>query len=330
MATGRSRWIPILRFAIGLALIAILVRFIGWRALQSAIAPVREHPAWIAAALGLTFLGLLAGVVRWHAILRTLGLPTGFARTFRGFFIGQFFNAFLFGACGGDLARAIFAAHDHAEKRAEAVTSVFLDRAIGLVITLLFGCIMLLPRLRKFSLYAEARPSLFLMVLFLLAALAFIVLFFSRDLFEQFPWLQRMEHRGRIGPLLRRAYEALFLFRRNARYLFWPAMLSIANLLLLASATAALARALELSISFRDLLVVFPVVTVLAAIPLTPGSLGVRETLYIQLLNPLGIAAGPALMLSLLGYLAATLWSLFGGLLFLLRAPGAPPAPPRV
>ena len=50
-------------------------------------------------------------------------------------------------------------------------------------------------------------------------------------------------------------------------------------------------------------------------------TLGVRETLYIQMLAPLGIAAGPALLLSLLGYLAASLWSLFGGTLFLLRPP---------
>ena len=93
----------------------------------------------------------------------------------------------------------------------------------------------------------------------------------------------------------------------------------LASVLLLAAATAALARALDLSLRFADLLTVYPVITVLAAVPLTPGSLGVRETLYVQLLHPLGIPPGPALLLSLLGYLAATAWSLFGGLLFLLR-----------
>jgi glycosyltransferase 2 family protein len=322
MGAGRFRWVPILRFSLGLALIALLVRSIGGEALRAALIPAREHPAWIALAIVLTFLALLAGVVRWHSILRTLGLPTGLGRTFHGFFIGQFFNAFLFGACGGDLARAIAAAHDHPERRAEAVTSVFLDRAIGLIITLLFGCAMLLPRIREFARYEEARPALLFVALFLAIAMAFIAFFFTRDLFERLPWLTRLEHRGRIGPLLRRAYDALFLFRRNARHLFWPAALSIANLLLLAAASTALARALELDLLFGDLLIVFPVVTVLAAVPLTPGSLGVRETLFIHLLGPLGIAPGPALMLSLLGYLVGSLWSLFGGGLFLLQGPG--------
>lgn len=319
MANGRSRRASFLRLLLGVALIAVLVRSIGLDSIRAALAPVRAHPAGIAAALALTFLALLAGVIRWHFILRAMDLPAPFSRTFRGFFIGQFFNAFLFGACGGDLARAIFAAHDHSEKRAEAVTSVFLDRAIGLVVTLLFGCGMLLPRLRDFATYEGARLALVLMGIFLLATLALLFLFFTRNLFERIPGLQRWQHRGRIGPLLRRAYDALFLFRQNARHLLWPALLSIANLLLLAAATAALARALELPLAFADLLAVFPVITVLAAIPLTPGSLGVRETLYVQLLHPLGILPGPALMLSLLGYLAATAWSLFGGLVFLLR-----------
>ena len=321
---GRFRWAPLLRLLLGLALIAWLARSIGLESIRSALTPIREHPAWIGAALALTFAALFAGVVRWHVLLRAMDLPTPFAHTFRGFFIGQFFNAFLFGACGGDLARAVFAAHDHSEKRAEAVTSVFLDRAIGLVVTLLFGCTLILSRLRFFTAHAEARLALVLMGIFLLATLAFLVLFFGRHLFDRLPWLERLQRRGRSGPLLRRAYDALFLFRQNARHLRGPALLSLANLLLLAVATAALVRALEIPLAFADLLAVFPVITVLAAIPLTPGSLGVRETLYVQLLHPFGVLPGPALMLSLLGYLAATVWSLFGGLFFLL-APRSPP-----
>ncbi|MGD9611340.1 MAG: lysylphosphatidylglycerol synthase transmembrane domain-containing protein [Kiritimatiellia bacterium] len=319
---GRFRWAPLLRLLLGLALVAFLIHTVGLDSVRSALAPMRAHPAWIAAALALTFAALFAGVVRWHVLLRRMGLPTAFARTFQGFFIGQFFNAFLFGACGGDLARAVCAAHDHPEKRAEAVMSVFLDRAIGLLVTLLFGCAWLGPRLRFFAGHAEARPALALMGVFLLAALGFLAAFFARDWFERIPGLRRLARRGRIGPLLRRAYDAVFFFRENARHLLVPALLSLANLLLLAAATAALARALEIPLAGADLLAVFPLITVLAAVPLTPGSLGVRETLYVQLLHPFGIWPGPALMLSLLGYLAATAWSLFGGLLLLRRAHG--------
>ena len=315
----RFRWSPFLRLLLGLVLIAILIRSIGWNSVRAAVEPIRSHPGEIAGALALTGLALLAGVVRWHLILHTMNLPAPFVNTFRGFFIGQFFNAFLFGACGGDLARAIHAAHHHSEKRTEAVTSVFLDRALGLVITLLFGCAMLLPHLGEFARDPEARLSVMLMAVFLAGTVVFLALFFTHNLFSRIPWLARLQHHGRIGPLLHRAYDAIFLFRQNVRHLLGPAVLSVVNLLLLAAATATLARALGLAIRLPDLLTVYPVITVLAAVPLTPGSLGVRETLYVQLLHPLGILPGPALMLSLLGYLAASAWSLFGGLLFLMR-----------
>ena len=323
---GRFRWTILLRFLAGAALVAGLFRLIGRDSLRAAAAPMQAHPGWIAAALALTFIALVAGAVRWQAILRFLGLPAPFPRICRGYFIGQFFNAFLFGACGGDLARAVIAAHDHPARRPEAVTSVFLDRAIGLIVTLLFGGAMVLSRLGDLAGHPGARPALLLMGGFLAAAAGLLALLFTGHLFDRVPWLNRWQHRGRIGPLLRRAYEALSRFRRQPRGLFGPAVLSIANLLLLAAAAAALARALELELAFRDLLVVFPVVTVLAALPLTPGSFGIREGLYIQLLQPFGVAAGPALMLSLLGYLAGTFWSLAGGLL-LLRGNPRPAAP---
>lgn len=325
---SRFRWAPILRFCLGLALIALLIHSVALENLRTALTPLRNHPGWIVLAIALTYSALLVGIIRWHAILRTLQLPTPFFQTYRGFFIGQFFNAFLFGACGGDVARAVVAAHDHPEKRTEAVTSVFLDRAIGLVTTLLVGCALLLPRLREFAAFEDARLALVLMAAFLLATVACIALFFTRDIFARIPLLQRLQHRGRLGPLLARAYDTIYLFRKNARHLLWPGMLSLANLLLLTAAATALARALELGLPFRDLLVVFPVITVLAAIPLTPGSLGVREALYVQLLHPLGITPGPALMLSLLGYLAASLWSLFGASFLLFRDPPPPTPPP--
>ncbi len=61
MAARRFRWAPLLRLAIGLALIAFLSRAIGWDTLQSSLIPLRNHPGWIIAGIGLTFLALLWG-----------------------------------------------------------------------------------------------------------------------------------------------------------------------------------------------------------------------------------------------------------------------------
>jgi len=315
------------RWAIGLALLAVLLRTIGLDDVRQEFARVQDAPGWLAAALALTFLALFAGVVRWHLLLRAMGLPTPFHRSFRGFFIGQFFNAFLFGACGGDLARAVHAAHAHPARRAEAVTSVFLDRVLGLLVTLVIGCGLLLLRFRYLANDPHASRAGWLMMAFLAAATGGLLLLFSHNIFARLSWLARWQHRGWIGPLVRRMYDALFFFRQHGRHLFWPTVLSVVNLLLLAAASGALARAMNLALPFMDLLTVFPIITVLAAIPITPGALGVRETLFIQLLQPFGVAAGAAVSLSLLGYFAGSAWSLFGGLLFLLAPRPTNPPP---
>ena len=325
MSPRPSIWAQCARWTIGVVLLAVWLRSIGLEDLRHALAPVQFAPGWMIAALGLTFLALCAGVARWHLLLQAMGLPTPFSRSFRGFFIGQFFNAFLFGACGGDLARAVYAAHAHPGRRAEAVTSVFLDRALGLLVTLVGGCVLLLLRFARLAHNPEAYRVGWLMLIFLAVTAVVLALLFSRNIFALLPGLARLPNHGWFGPLVRRIYDALFFFRQNVRQLFWPTLLSLVNLLLLTAASAALARAMHLPLPFMDLLTVFPVITVLAAIPLTPGALGVRETLFIQLLQPFGVAAGSALLLSLLGYLAGTVWSLLGGILFLFAPRQAPP-----
>ena len=311
---ARRRWIFLLRLLLGLLLLAWLVRSIGIRPILDAFALFRASPGLIAAALALTFLALLAGVVRWHALLRLLGLSTPFRTTFRAFFAGQFFNAFFFGACGGDLLRAVMAVREHPDRKTEAVGSVILDRGIGLLVTLLFGCLALLPGLRT-----RLADPVWHKISWLMAAFAILNASAAIATISDTAWSLAV----RLAPnpaknALTRLRTSTAYFRRHPRTILLPTLLSLANLLLLAAACHALSVALSLAIPWREWLPIFPVITVLSAIPLTPGSLGVREALFVTLLAPLGVPSAPALALSLLTYLTATLWSLFGGALLII------------
>ena len=313
-SAARRRWIFLLRLLLGLLLLAWLVRGIGLRPILDALNLFRASPVLIAAALILTFLALLAGVIRWDGLLRLLGLPTPFRTTFRAFFAGQFFNAFFFGACGGDLLRALMAVREHPHRKTEAVGSVILDRGIGLLVTLLFGCLALLPGLRTRLADPVWHKISWLMTAFSAAGAAAAIAAISDT-----AWALAV----RLAPApakdaLTRLRTSAAYFRRHPRTILLPTILSLSNLLLLAASCHALSVALSLSIPWREWLAIFPVITVLSAIPLTPGSLGVREALFVTLLAPLGVPSAPALALSLLTYLTATLWSLFGGLLHLV------------
>ena len=239
MPPRRVRWTSLLRPLAALALLAWLIHRIGPRSVLDALALFHSAPGCVAAALALTFLALLAGAVRWHHLLRALALPYPFGTTFRAFFAGQFFNAFFFGACGGDLYRAYAAARRHPGREAEAAASVVIDRGIGLLATLAFGCLALLPDLRARLADPAWRKASWLMLLFALAGATATVAALTST-----PWhLASRLLPSRVHPLLARLHTAFTFPRRNPRAAAIATLLSLANLLLLAREDPWIARA---------------------------------------------------------------------------------------
>ena len=80
-----------------------------------------------------------------------------------------------------------------------------------------------------------------------------------------------------------------------------------------------LARGMQLTISPVALFLIVPMIICIAALPITPSGLGVRENMYVWMLAvpEINIPATPALSLSLLAYAGSLLWSLVGGVVYL-------------
>jgi uncharacterized protein (TIRG00374 family) len=92
----------------------------------------------VAAAFVVCLAALIIGILRWHMLVRALGIDFRVRDAFRMGFLGYLFNFVTPGSVGGDLFKAIFIAREHPGRRAEAVASVVFDRLIGLY------CLMLL------------------------------------------------------------------------------------------------------------------------------------------------------------------------------------------
>ena len=277
---------------------------------------LRHWPLWLVSLL-FTFLGLLVGALRWYTILHAARLPLPWPKVFSIFFIGQFFNSFMLGACGGDLARAYYVARACPGKRAEAATTALLDRAVGLLVLVVFSSAVIVYRFHLFFDTIGNRWMGYVMISFLGGAVALLTLLLRKNLFEHWPLFARWEQQTRLGATFRRIYEALFLFHRQPRVLAGAVILSFLNMGLLTLACLYIGLSLGIELRVRDYFTVFPVITVLSSLPLTPGGLGVREGLFVELLNTLGVAASQALPLSLMTYLGGLVWSLLGGLVFL-------------
>ncbi len=99
-----------------------------WRRYQEGV-PV--HWGYFLLAFALGFAALVSTFVRWHILVRAVGLPFRMADAMRLGFIGLFFNTFLPGSVGGDAIKAWFLAKEQS-RRTLAVATVIMDRAIAL------------------------------------------------------------------------------------------------------------------------------------------------------------------------------------------------------
>ncbi len=91
-----------------------------------------------AVTLGIFVIGQLMVGFRWWLLLRTQSIFIDLGAAVRLNFLGWFYNNFMPGSVGGDLLRAWYVTK-HTPKKFEAVLSVFVDRIIGLLSTLIIA-----------------------------------------------------------------------------------------------------------------------------------------------------------------------------------------------
>ncbi len=99
----------------------------------------RRMELWVfACTVGIFLLGQIIVSLRWWYLLRSQSIFIRFWSAVRLHFLGLFYNNCMPGAVGGDLVRAWYVTR-HTEKKFEAALSVFVDRIIGLMSTMVIA-----------------------------------------------------------------------------------------------------------------------------------------------------------------------------------------------
>jgi len=255
---------------------------------------------------------------RWQLLLEAQGIQLGFVRIVELYFIGNFFNSFMPGATSGDILKAYYVARQAVGKRTEAVSTVFIDRIIGLVALIALTVVVMLIRLRFFLAYPQTRVAIVFNSVLLAGTIVGAALVFRRNSLERSGWFRRLENRTGVGSILTRAYTAFSTCVRSSRVLTATFILSLANHVCFIGSSYMMARALDLPLSYGQCLTVFPIINSVAALPITPGGLGAREAAVVFLLGTMGISETIAFSLSLLIYAMILAWSVVGGVIYLL------------
>lgn len=265
---------------------------------------------------GLAFLCMagtyLVTIIRWHRLCRVRKIDLAFRDAFRLSFIGFFFNNAVPGATGGDVMKAIYAARERSEK-ADVFASVFVDRIIGLIaLVCLAGGVILFHRADEE--FTKLANNIFL----LLGAIAlFGVVYYSRRLRKMLGF-SRIAHHLPFQSIFQKLDRAFFLYRYHKSTIAFAFAISVVAHSFTIMSHVLIGDALGLEIPLVTYLIYIPIGQVASALPIAPGGWGVREAMYGYMFQRAGFLFSYGTAIGLLHGLIVLIWSLFGGLLFLL------------
>jgi uncharacterized membrane protein YbhN (UPF0104 family) len=194
------------------------------------------------------------------------------------------------------------------------------DRLLGLLSMLLFAVVMMAPNLDLLARHRRLAALAGLIFLMFLAGLAVAALSFWGGLSQRWPQLRAWFQRLPKAEVLERSLLACRRFGREPGLLLKTMGLSMVLNGVCVLQIWALARGLGLSIDAVALMLVVPVIICISALPITPSGLGVRENLYVWMLAvpEINVPATQALSLSLLAYAGFLVWSILGGVVYIL------------
>lgn len=265
---------------------------------------------WLALAIAVTLVQILAGVLRWREISAECGAPLRTTQAMRYNLIGTFFNQTLPSAIGGDAVRLWLLARAGAGWRA-ATYSVFVDRAIGLI-ALAVIIVASLPWSYHLINDVQGRSALLLVDL---AALAGGVGFLVLGVLP-WPWLKQWWATRDVHACAMIANRVIFSRKRGA--------IVVPLSLLVHVLTVVIAWCVIMSIAapvgFGEIFQIIPPVMLITMLPISIAGWGVREATMGLAFGFAGLMTTEGVNVSLLFGAVSFMVGGFGGLVWILSA----------
>jgi uncharacterized membrane protein YbhN (UPF0104 family) len=265
--------------------------------------------------------GKLLTAVRWALLAR----PLGFANPLRDFvafyYIGMFFNVVGPGTLGGDAGKVFYLSREKsgggpggAESAALALISILADRAIGMTVLVWIGAAALIA----FPDYALLVPAAVRYATFVIAVVPVLA-------YAAFPFggrlLEKIHH-----PLAHKLHALGSAYWTRPTVLAEALALSLVFHAIQIGIQILLAGALDFELSWSYACVFFPLVDILAMLPVSVSGVGLREGGYLFFLRRMGVGGEKAVACGVLWLGIVIASGLVGGGVFILRRRARPRA----
>lgn len=310
MTKHKGLWFAV-QATVTVALLLALFRNFDFAAFLALVA--RVPLSFYLASLGALFACQLLYALKWHLVLRTVGVNVRFWRVTEQYLIGLFFNNFLPTTVGGDVARVYYLGRE--EGYASVGASVLLDRALGFWSLTVWATALVWSFDASTQGFAVARQALTaLLVVFVGAVLALVLLPLGS-------LMARVATIRWIGPVAR-ALETLRM--HGSPILRSPG--TVAGVMTIVLGYVAVVTAIYtayfrvvagLAPPFVPVMAVLLAIGILSNVPITVNGIGLREQLHYLLFAGLGIGKEPAVGIALIVFSQLLILSLVGCALWL-------------
>ncbi len=298
-------WGNLVKVLLSVALLALVLRQVAWSDVRAALSGARLE--YLAGAFAIHLFGMVLRAYRWQVLLEALDIHVSIVRLTYLYFVGAFFNNLLPTGFGGDVVRS-YELSRRSERTAEAIGTVLVDRATGLLalfmmalVALAFSCRMVEPQIAL------------LIVVLALGGWVAAWLFLQRGVLDRLgimPLLRRFRQ-------LERVYDAVQ--GCGTRAMIQALIVSLVFNSSLITVHYGIALALGVRLPLGLYFVFIPIISLLLMFPLSLNGLGVREGAFVVLFGQAGVLPPIALTMSLMVYAMNAATGLIGGILYLLE-----------
>ncbi len=264
--------------------------------------------------------GVLLRALRWWWLLRAQSTNLSLQQAIELSWIGNFFSLVLPGLAGGELVRAYYVAREAPVAKVASVSTVLLDRVLGLYALLWLG---IPPLIALMILHNELTSAVIQMgasisLLIIGTSILFLAL-----------WIHST--RNLILDLIPKRFytplkATLDAYQTHGRDLFACFTLSLLAGIMQMGAFLLASQIIDTPLDWKQVFLVGPLVFIANALPISPGGVGVAETAASVLFAQFGVETGASITL------IVRLWVLIvrlpGGLIYILRTRSSPAAQP--
>jgi uncharacterized protein (TIRG00374 family) len=303
------------KISVSLVLLAVLFSWVDagrlWSVARGASMP------WLAIAMAIYALNVLASTWRWHLLLEAQDVRVPRRWLLGSFLIAAFFNNFLPSNIGGDVVR-IGDTAKAAGSKTLATTVVLMDRGLGLMALVLVAA---LGDSYARAVHPSAVPILpmWLWAGFLLAAAVAAPAVFAPAGLGRVLQPLTVFHPEWIGDRIEKFTSVLARFGEESGALatcFAGAVFVQATMVVFYFTVA---YALHLDLTLADLSVVVPISFVVQMLPVSVSGFGVREATFSFYFSRIGHPIESAVLMSLVAQALVMLFSLSGAGVYVWR-----------